>query len=114
MTRFVRSCLTCGRLQRDGSRCHGCQRAVDRERNARRPDVVRFYSSTAWRRLRAAVVKGASCCAWCGAGGVRLVADHIVPISRGGAPLDPANVTVACYSCNGRRRGTAARNLHQP
>jgi 5-methylcytosine-specific restriction endonuclease McrA len=30
-------------------------------------------------------------------------ADHLVPISRGGARLDPANIVAACISCNGKR-----------
>lgn len=38
-------------------------------------------------------------CQYCGARGVRLERDHIVPISRGGSNDDP-NLTTACMQCN--------------
>lgn len=30
-------------------------------------------------------------------------ADHVVPVKRGGAPLDRSNVRRACRSCNSRK-----------
>lgn len=42
-------------------------------------------------------------CQYCGAR-EHLTLDHIVPISKGGHPTDPANLIVACQSCNSRKR----------
>lgn len=38
-------------------------------------------------------------CRYCGERGVRLEADHVVPVSKGGSD-DPANLVTACFPCN--------------
>lgn len=46
------------------------------------------------------------CCAYCGKGveaGVTLTLDHLVPYSKGGAIIDPANLITACRNCNSAR-----------
>lgn len=57
----------------------------------------RFYELTA----RCLEAKG-TICALCGQPGAT-VADHIVPISRGGDPADLANLQPAHKQCNGSR-----------
>lgn len=37
-------------------------------------------------------------CSYCG--GPATVVDHVTPVSRGGSPTDPANLTAACATCN--------------
>lgn len=63
----------------------------------------RRYNDAAWKRVRLMVlardghtcqIKGANC------GGVANQVDHIVPITRGGAYLDPANLRASCRRCN--------------
>ena len=100
----LRPCIEarCPRLT-SKTRCQDHQRGRDRARNAARADVQRPYQSPRWLQLRAEVVRGGRC-HWCGVTGKRLVGDHVVPISQGGAPFDPSNVVPACYSCNNRRR----------
>lgn len=107
MSRIMRPCLTCRRLIPQGpSRCTECQRAEWRRQNRQRPPHERaIYSSQAWRKLAEAVVAGATRCAWCGAFGAKLSADHISPIRV--APelaLDPVNVVAACRGCQERRK----------
>ncbi len=43
-------------------------------------------------------------CAYCGASGIPLTRDHVVPIARGGSNVID-NIVPACASCN-RRKGT--------
>ena len=38
-------------------------------------------------------------CSYCGATGVRMTVDHVVPLSRGGGN-EPANLVAACRPCN--------------
>jgi hypothetical protein len=42
-------------------------------------------------------------CTYCGAHGVALECDHIVPVAKGGTH-DPDNLTTACRSCNRSKR----------
>jgi hypothetical protein len=77
--------------------------ALDGEQNAISP-FVRVDSGRPpaheWRALRTAVfARDNYTCQYCGARGVRLECDHIIPVSRGGDhTLD--NLTTACYTCN--------------
>jgi len=100
----LRPCLTadCPALT-STTRCLEHQRERDRGRNRARADEMRFYTTPRWLRLRNEVVRVGRC-HWCGVTDKRLVGDHVVPVSQGGAEFDPANVVAACYSCNNRRR----------
>jgi len=61
-------------------------------------------STWAWRKLRAQVLeRDGYRCRYCGDPATH--ADHVVPVSMGGAHLDPANVVAACAPCN-RRKGS--------
>lgn len=74
-----------------------------------------FYRSRAWQALRCAFLRERPLCAACEALG-RLVAasvvDHIVPVKRGGARFERANLQPLCVSCHNRKtaRETAARH----
>ncbi len=43
-------------------------------------------------------------CRYCGARGVRLEADHVIPVARGGATC-MKNLATACFPCN-RSKGS--------
>lgn len=61
-----------------------------------------------WRRVRANILAANPFCYRCGR--IADTVDHIVPISKGGAQLDPANLRPACKSCNSARgNGTRQR-----
>jgi 5-methylcytosine-specific restriction endonuclease McrA len=48
------------------------------------------------------VIEEESCCALCGSTEAPCV-DHIVPVSKGGAIHDRANLQRLCTSCNGSK-----------
>ncbi len=61
-----------------------------------------FYHSPEWRAFRKWWMQCHPLCA-CGKAGDMV--DHKVPISRGGAKLDPANAQTMCWSCHNRKTG---------
>jgi hypothetical protein len=69
-----------------------------------------FYSSATWRRLRAECLRRHPVCATAGCGRFSVVADHIVPRSRGGTDTQD-NLTGRCLTCHNSRRGTAEPRL---
>jgi hypothetical protein len=72
--------------------------------------MSRFYDTQAWRRLRAACLAQHPICATAGCGQRSVVADHVLPRSRGGADtLD--NLVGRCITCHNARRGTAEPRL---
>lgn len=60
--------------------------------------------ASAWRVIRERIFKrdGYSC-RYCGATGVRLECDHVVPVIRGGGHNDE-NLATACFDCNRSKR----------
>jgi hypothetical protein len=48
-------------------------------------------TSHAYRKIRAQILAESDTCHWCGHGGAD-AADHLTPVSRGGAKLDPDNL----------------------
>lgn len=61
----------------------------------------RGYSG-AWPRVRLAILRRDRWrCRWCG--GRANQVDHVIPISAGGARLDPRNLVASCLRCNVRR-----------
>ena len=99
----------CGMPTTNVRRCDRCGRRGFGNRFRPVPKD-RFYSSHAWRTLRAKVLSawvrenGWLCPGWRkpphqvepGA----LVLDHVIPRSRGGAALDRRNLSPLCRSCN--------------
>jgi 5-methylcytosine-specific restriction enzyme A len=111
---LLRRCLDCPALVRGRPRCTDCQRprdrARDRRRAARRPDL---HNDAAERKRRAAVVADhrALIGDWCPGWERRLAhpsadltADHVREVAAGGRP--DGRLVVRCRSCN------AARSAH--
>lgn len=66
-------------------------------------DNTKFYQSTPWRKLREKVLRERPLCEECKKNGVireAKVVDHIVPIVKGGAPLDESNLQPLCHQCH--------------
>jgi hypothetical protein len=60
--------------------------------------------SSEWNSLRLEIFeRDGFTCQYCGAHGVELQCDHIIPVSRGGSN-DPENLTTACCPCNQSKR----------
>ncbi len=62
-----------------------------------------FYQSRRWRSLRALKLQKDPLCEECMRKGVLVPAhmvDHIVPINKGGAPLDLNNLQSLCNHCH--------------
>lgn len=66
-----------------------------------------------WRQTRAAILAHATHCAICGEplepnapprSSRSTSVDHIIPLSQGGSPLDPANCRATHYGCNSKRQ----------
>lgn len=88
------------------------------------PSNRRIYDTPAWRSVRRLVL--ARDMHRCQVAGQRCTVtatevDHIVPLTEGGAPYDPANLRAACKWCNSwlaaertnlGRRQAAARRRH--
>jgi 5-methylcytosine-specific restriction protein A len=105
----VKLCTVCGVLtSRAGSRCSEHARQSNRSRHNA------LYSTRAWQRLSARVLRS-----WRGERGdwcpgyqrpahraSDLTVDHVVPLAAGGAPFDVANTSVLCRSCNSTKGGS--------
>lgn len=64
------------------------------------------YNTTAWRKLRAHVLRQAPLCRLCAGRGLAVPAvdvDHITPVADGGAPFDQNNLQALCHSCHSRK-----------
>src|SRR4029453_4683971 len=95
-----RVCPTHGEILPRGSRFQACSRAYDQGR----PEHYVFYTSAAWRRLRAQVLLEAP---WCQCpdrcGRLSLDVDHIVPRSeRPELELVRTNLRALSRECHGR------------
>ena len=66
-----------------------------------------IYRSPEWRALLAAVKRqrGARC-ERCGSRH-RLIGDHVVELSDGGAPYDPSNIDLLCQACHNTKTAQA-------
>ncbi|QHJ01642.1 hypothetical protein GT347_20180 [Xylophilus rhododendri] len=71
-----------------------------KEATARKINRRLEIESGAWAEIRAAVfARDKYTCQYCGANGVRLEADHVVPVRLGGA-TSMENLKTACKPCN--------------
>jgi 5-methylcytosine-specific restriction enzyme A len=110
MRDLLRPCLGCGRSVRGKPRCVDCQRAQDRAKAAKRPDLHVDYRERQ-RRARVVADHRAIVGDWC-PGWERqpahlsadLTADHVKEVANGGDPR--GRLVVRCRSCN------AARSAH--
>lgn len=93
------------------SRAAAAQRAQEATRTQKRG----FYQSSAWRRLRYAVLRdnrqkhGRLTCEACGSRKGPWHVDHVVPVSKDwNRRLDRANLQVMCADCNMGKSNTDA------
>jgi len=105
---FQRPCLDCGLLTTSGDRCDKHRKEAAARWKAKRGPSP--YLDPAWRRLSAKARKEQPWCTLCGAT-EDLTADHIVPLSKGGALLVPTHaLRILCRRCHGKvtqhKRGT--------
>ncbi|MDO8616860.1 MAG: HNH endonuclease [Dehalococcoidia bacterium] len=80
-----------------GGLCASHLSAYERGRNPLRRGVY----GPDWRKVRDAYIAEHPLCEKCGAPAQQV--DHIIPISRGGARLDPAGLESLCRSCHSRK-----------
>ena len=104
-----RVCNACGRFYvpagRSRGRCPECTREYWREASARRRATRGTTSQrgygTEHQRLARVAIAAHPYCTMCGS--TRdLVADHVIPLSRGGTST-PDNLQVLCRTCNTRK-----------
>jgi hypothetical protein len=114
---LLRRCLDCPRSVRGKSRCTDCDRAYQRAKRARRPDL----DDAAERKRRARLVADhrARVGDWCPGLDQHpahpcadLVADHVVEVAAGGPATGP--LRVLCRSENSRRSAALASGLLVP
>jgi hypothetical protein len=61
-------------------------------------------AANVWSAIRANIFKRDDfTCRYCGARGVRLECDHVIPVSVGGSH-EPNNLVTACFPCNRKKR----------
>ena len=108
----VKLCTVCGVVtSRAGSRCTEHARQSNRSRHNA------LYSTPAWQRLSARVLR-----VWRGERGnwcpgyqrhahraADLTVDDVVPLAAGGAPFDIGNTAVLCRSCNSTKGASTDR-----
>jgi 5-methylcytosine-specific restriction endonuclease McrA len=75
-------------------------------------------SGRPWRRIRAQVLDACNVCWWCGHVGADAV-DHVIPLARGGPPLDPANLRPihgvrGCPTCKVKCNSARGDSLRRP
>jgi 5-methylcytosine-specific restriction protein A len=108
----VKLCTVCGVVtSRAGSRCTEHARQSSRSRHNA------LYSTPAWQRLSARVLRAwrGEHGNWCPGYGRRahrasdLTVDHVVPLAAGGAPFDIGNTAVLCRSCNSTKGASTDR-----
>ena len=111
---LLRRCLDCPRSVRGKSRCTDCERAHQRTKRARRPDLDDARERE--RRRRLVADHRARVGDWCPGLGQHpahpsadLVADHVVEVAAGGPASGP--LRVLCRSENSRRSAWLATGL---
>lgn len=78
----------------------------------RRVDNSRFYNSWSWRKLRKRFLDKNPLCVECSKGDVVVVAtvaDHVVPITLGGAKLDEDNLQALCKHHHNKKSSNESR-----
>jgi 5-methylcytosine-specific restriction protein A len=101
----TRTCIDCGALTQ-ATRCTICARLADRRRGSA---DQRGYG-TAWRTLRAKLLRGSRCvvCGHPGSTDNPLSLDHILPKARGGSD-DPRNLQPLCRQHNSAKGTSLGR-----
>lgn len=66
----------------------------------------RFYATKAWLTFRASVLRDEPLCRRCAEADRLVIAthlDHIIPLAKGGEPLDRDNVQPLCHPCHSEK-----------
>ena len=72
----------------------------------------KVYGS-AWRKFRKMILaRDGFSCQYCGADATTV--DHVNPVARGGAILDPDNCVAACVRCNSSKQDKPAHLFFSP
>ena len=103
-------CLDCGRPN-NSSRCPQCLERYELDKQLFSPRVrasasARGYDND-WKIIRKKILtRDNMVCNYCQRYMTLAEAtvDHIVPLSAGGARLDPSNLVACCLSCNSRKK----------
>lgn len=83
-------------------RRYSTSKYAEKSRRSRKARIMRVGKAAADNRITSEFLGWQYGCAWCGARGVKLEVDHIIPIARGGKH-HVSNVVFACRSCNSKR-----------
>ena len=117
-------CLACGRstTETSGGFCRQC--AVDfKAAKPKRKKQGRYANGSARRKVRAWLKDQSRPCHLCGGAidyslpsghPMSFEVDEIVPVSKGGSPIDPSNVAPAHRICNERRGNKDLESLGAP
>jgi 5-methylcytosine-specific restriction endonuclease McrA len=85
--------------------------------NASRGKDTQIYRRAPWRTLRARILADEPYCRLC-AQQERItdatMVDHIIPIEKGGAPLDPANCQPLCNRCHAIKSAKDKKSMPLP
>lgn len=100
-------CQTCGDLHEKRQRCPQARRWTQAQQDRKRGTPERRGYDSDWKSLVKYVLQRDGYVCQVGRRGCEVTAttgDHVVPLSRGGARLDPDNVVAACRRCNSGKR----------
>jgi 5-methylcytosine-specific restriction protein A len=81
------------------------ERSFQRRRDASRPNATQRGYGWDWQKVSRQVRREEPVCHWCRREPSQ-VADHVIPVSRGGTS-DRENLVGACFGCNRRRASRA-------
>jgi 5-methylcytosine-specific restriction protein A len=73
-----------------------------------------FYTSSDWRAFRAQVLIERPICETAGCGRKSEHVDHVIPLRRGGAPLDRRNVKARCHCCHSQKTARSDGGFGRP
>jgi 5-methylcytosine-specific restriction endonuclease McrA len=96
---------------------NGIKRPWERQvKQGNRYNPDSFYTSTAWRKARAAFLAAYPWCVTCLEEGRKVYAttvDHINRIKAGGDRLNPDNFQSLCGSCHARKSASESNERHK-
>lgn len=78
-----------------------------RHTRSRRSPSSRVTGTHRWKVLKRDLLRHRPRCHYCGTARATTL-DHVVPVSRGGAKFDEANLVPVCKPCNDRKGGRAS------
>lgn len=98
-----RFCAKPGHPRFTGPRCPICAQASRKAWDATRPSAARRGYDAGWRAVRAEFLRAFPKCCHPSCTEPATEVDHIMPISAGGARLDPANLRPLCKRHHSQR-----------